>query len=573
MRARLWLSVPSLALGVFAQDAFAVTPRIVGRPAIAHTSFSGTRNTLMYDVAVTVDGTGADADHAAVVGYVPDDDFTTCADESVPWKWARSQVFDVTDTRTWTLYNFVPGTAYRYKVMVGDPSGVVRAQCGMLRTPTSPTPRLPADLANLNLQFAKSGAAYETKYVILETTDCGAGTPGGAGYYVVAVDTEHEAIVWYLDIAAVTGRANATGSGLRYQEGPTANEDRILITVGQRYLYEWGFDGSENNFWDFAPSDECNGTSGSTGPCVHHDVFKSDATGNTYALASRLSPVDAMGTAWEDACGTDSRFLDDGFRVLDSSWSVVGEHYLIGDYDYDPTVDGGPADEAVASRGGACDSSHWRNSFDPSWGVMEWTHANGIAASRFGTREVIDFSLREWDQVIRIDAETGARLWSLSANEAYSDWGTFQKASGIVGRAEFQGQHAVHAVGPNTLMMFDNRGAGAMSRVLEIELTRDPLAATIQKSWAIVDELGDPLLCPTEGTAEGVPNSDHVLALCSTRHAFVELDDPTGNTGTPPPLFVSLPTDDTFCLEGGPSSARDIHGWHKAFSAARLGQF
>src|SRR5204863_5780502 len=110
-----------------------------------------------------------------------------------------------------------------------------------------------------------------------------------------------------------------------------------------------------------------------------------------------------------------------------------------------------------------------------AYGLIEWTHANAIAASKFGTREVVDLSLREWNQVIRFDAQTGTRLWSLSANPAYSDWGTFQKASGIVGRADFQGQHGVHAIAEDTLLMFDNRGAGAYSRALEIELTTVPL--------------------------------------------------------------------------------------------------
>jgi len=259
--------------------------------------------------------------------------------------------------------------------------------------------------------------------------------------------------------------------------------------------------------------------------------------------------------------------------VLDSTWSPIEDHYLVDDYGYDPTVDGGPTDDAFASRPGACDSSYWTRSFDPAYGVMEWTHANAIAASSFGSREVIDFSLRDWDQVIRFDAETGDRLWSLSADAAYSDWGTLRKATGIVGRADFQAQHGVHAIAADTLMMFDNRGAGAQSRVLEIALTRDPNAATIQKSWAIVDEVGDPILCPIEGAAELVPGSDHVIALCTSRHAFVELDDPTGNTGTPPPLFVGLPHDATFCLADGPSSVSGISGWHKGYPAERIGQF
>jgi hypothetical protein len=560
-----WFSLATLLVTL---EANAATPRIVGRPTVEQPTIARIRNTLMYDVTVTVDGTAADADHAAAVGYVPDADFTSCTDASVPWKWARSQTFDVTDTRTWTLYNFVPGTAYRYTVMVGDPSGTVRVRCGTL-----PTPVLPTNLANLNLEFTKSGAPYDAKYLVLETNDCGAGGSGGAKYYLVAVDIENEAIVWYLDVAAMTGRTAATGSGLRYQQGPTPDDDRVVTTVGQTYLYEWGFDGTEKNFWDFAPSDECDGMRGSNGPCVNHDLYVSDATGNTYALATKVSTDDAIGTAWEDACGTGSRFLDDGFRVLDSSWSPIADHYLIDDYGYDPAVDGGPADDAFASRMGACDSTLWKRSFDPAYGVIEWTHPNAIAASSFGSREVIDLSLRDWDQVIRFDAETGNRLWSLSADPAYSDWGTLGIASGIVGRASFKAQHGVHAIAADTLMMFDNRGAGAESRVLEIELTRAPVAATIQKSWAVVDEVGDPILCPTEGTAELVPGSEHVMALCSSRHAFMELDDPTGNTGTPPPLFVGLPRDDTFCLAGGPTSISDIKGWHKGYPAARIGEF
>jgi hypothetical protein len=556
------------SLTIATHEANAATPRIVGRPAVEHPSFDGTENTLMYDVTVTVDRAGADADHAAVVGYVPAADFTSCTDAAVPWKWARSQTFDTTTARTWTLYNFVPGTAYRYKVMVGDPSGTVRTRCGML-----PTPELPTNLANLNVELTKSGAAYDTKYVVLETSDCGTSTSGGAKYYVAAMDIENDAIVWYLDVAAMVGRTGAVGSGLRYQQGPTPQDDRVVMMVGQDSLYEWTFDGTERNFWNFAPSDECDGQSGSSGPCVNHDVYVSDDTGNTYAIATKVSTVDAMGTAWEDACGTGSRFLDDGFIVLDSSWSPIEEHYLVEDYDYDPTVDGGPADDTFASRPGACDSSYWRGTFDPTPGVIEWTHANAIAASSFGSSQVIDLSLRDWDQVVRFDADTGDRLWSLSADRAYSDWGTLQKASGIAGRADFQAQHGVHAIAENTLMMFDNRGAGAQSRVLEIELTEAPVAATITKSWAIVDDAGDPVLCPTEGTAELVPGSDHVMALCNARHAFMELDDPSGNTGTPPPLIVGLPLDATFCSGDGPSSVRDISGWRNGYPAARIGEF
>ena len=79
----------------------ALPPRFVGPTAVRHSSFNGTANTMMYDVTVRVAGTGSDAEHTAVVGYVSDDDFTTCDDPTTDWKLAAPQVFDVTDTRTW----------------------------------------------------------------------------------------------------------------------------------------------------------------------------------------------------------------------------------------------------------------------------------------------------------------------------------------------------------------------------------------------------------------------------------------------------------------------------------------
>jgi hypothetical protein len=580
MSPRLLSSAPVagvLLFALFSPDASAVPPRIVGRPRITNPAFDGVANTMMYDVRVTVDGTGADADHVARVGYVPTADYTTCGDATVEWKWASSQTFDTSDTRTWSLYNFLPGTAYTYKIEVGDPSGTTRVKCGNLQTMAAATPRLPTYLGYLNLQYAKSGAPYDTNYVIFETNDCGQGAPGGPNYYIVAVDVDAETIVWYLDVAAMSGLANGSGSGFHYQEGRTPAEDRLLLNVGKRHMYEWAFDGTENNSRDFAPSGECSGDSGSDGPCVHHDVFKSDDTGNTYMLATRASTSDAMGTAWESRCGTGSRFLEDGFRVVDSNWDDLADYSLMADYGYDPTVDGGPGDTTVAARPGSCDSTLW-NSFDPAYGVIEWTHTNSISASSFGGSEVIDLSLREWDQVLRFDATTGELLWRLSPNSGYSDWGSVRKDTSIAGRADFRGQHDVHGVGPDTIMMLDNSGDPTATRVLEIELDSAPLAARITKSWALVDAAGDPLKCTIEGTGQQVPGSsaDHVLAMCAQEYAFVELDDPTGNTGTPPPLFVQLPDgrgDEEICTTGGPTNVHDIHGWHKAYPAARLGEF
>src|SRR4029078_10199093 len=98
-----------------------------------------------------------------------------------------------------------------------------------LRTAAATTPTLPTDLSYLNLQYTKAGAPYDTRSLGFERSDCGLDTaPAGARYSVVAVDVDAETIVWYLDIEAMTGITNASGSGFHYQEGLTSTDDRIL---------------------------------------------------------------------------------------------------------------------------------------------------------------------------------------------------------------------------------------------------------------------------------------------------------------------------------------------------------
>src|SRR6185295_19944934 len=115
---------------------------------------------------------------------------------------------------------FLPGVAYTYKAEVGDPSGTTRVKCGILETMGAAAPHLPLYLDRLNLQYGKSGAAYDSKYVVFETDDCGKGEPGGASYYLVAVDVDAETIVWYLDVGAMTGLGGA-GTAFLYNQGPT----------------------------------------------------------------------------------------------------------------------------------------------------------------------------------------------------------------------------------------------------------------------------------------------------------------------------------------------------------------
>jgi hypothetical protein len=554
-------------------SAFAVVPMFVGDPVVANPSFNGVANTMMYTVTVTVDGYAADADHAAVVGFT--DSYTTCTGST--WKWSQPKFFDTTDTRTWTLYNFEPGQTYYYRVRVGPPTGGTnRNVCGELTTTAAPTPTLPTNLANLNLQYDKAGPTnrFRTRYVMMETDDCGA-TAMSTRDYLIVVDPLREEIVWYLDLRAMTNIAGAAATGWRYQPGTTLTSGRILMTVNRRYLYEWSFDGTQVNYGDFASGGECDESSGAAGPCIHHDVFKSDITGLTYVLSSKLAADDATGTEWEDMCGTDPRFVDDGYLTLNRRFAVTGDRYLMDDYSYDPTVDGGPNAEEDAAMRTACVSPTWEHFFDPSLGSIDWTHANSIAGSRFGMQEVLDYGIKGWDEVIRLRASTGARMWTLSSHADRSEWGPLGIEPGIVGEAAFADQHDVHAVSSTGLMMFDNLGDPSGARVLRIALTGVGMSreATIDRSWAVVDAAGDPLDCPLEGSGREVPNTSgaRVLANCNDEYTVVELDDATGNTGSVPSLVISLPEVD-YCASGGPAD-RSFRGWHRAFPLVTVGEF
>jgi hypothetical protein len=209
-------------------------------------------------------------------------------------------------------------------------------------------------------------------------------------------------------------------------------------------------------------------------------------------------------------------------------------------------------------------------------GVIDWTHANSLAASRFGTVEVLDFSLKEWDAVVRINAITGARIWTLAARAADSDW-TLAKDSAIVGpgRAVFSDQHDAHAVAEDVLLMFDNQGSAIASRVLRITLDSATMTATFDRSWMLMDGSGAPLVCPVEGSGQLVPGSSdaHVLANCNDENTIAELSDATGRVGTAPPLVISFPSATDFCSSGGPANSNDLRGWHRAFPIENLGNF
>jgi hypothetical protein len=120
--------------------------------------------------------------------------------------------------------------------------------------------------------------------------------------------------------------------------------------------------------------------------------------------------------------------------------------------------------------------------------------------------------------------------------------------------------------------MLDNNGDPSGARALQIKLDESAGTATIEKSWAMTNAAGDPLNCGVEGAADFVPGSSNVLVMCKEVNLAAELDDPTGASGNPIPLTISLPNTG-FCDAGGPSSRSAIRGWHRVFPLATVGEF
>ena len=556
------------------------TPRVIA-VSVANPAFHGTPNTMMYTVTATVDDAYDSPQHEAVVGFTTD----VGCDDTVQYTWSPdTQTFDKA-TRTWTLYNFQPGVAYHYVVKTGT-AGAYQYTCGDLATAEAPTPTLPQALDDLDLVVDNSSGAYFTKYVMFDTDDC------AGRNYLVAVDADTGNIVWYLDTEAITGAPEAEINGWRFQPRGVRflTSDRVLLTVDvdsenrRELLYEVELDGTVVNAKDFNQPDAgtthaCDGSNNSEGPCPHHDAYKSDLTGKTWVLVSADAGVGIDDNPfWTSDLCTDPpyEFLTDGFQVLDRNYGESFTQYLAPDLGYDPTVDGGP------DAPNACAVTHdWTATLDPDLGWIDWFHVNTIIPTADG--RFVDISIRNWNQVVRVrsNGTSTAPVWRLSGDPAYSDFGTLG-TDVAYGTATFAGQHDVHMINDDTMLLYDNKGNPGsdpdtyQTRVLSIGLTfTRPRSATIEKSWALASNDGSlaPLSCPTRGSGELVtadPSGDSALALCHASFAIEELNDPTGAL-TAPSLYIGLssPPEDA-CIT---STGFEVDGWYRAYPLERLGDF
>jgi hypothetical protein len=578
-------SVAIALLAAFALATFSTPARAT--PLFTLSITNPHANWMMYDVTIGPAGLGSGPTYSVTLTVGTG----TVAGTSCPASIKKTATQTFNGTITFDEYNFVPGTAYYYKMVMKKGTTVLTTQCGALATAAHPTPALPPALDALIItQTVGPGHAG---YVMFNTGDCGTWAVGGVAgtgrEYIVVYDTDLADIVWYVDVTDFDHEID----GWRYQADGDGGYGSILAIFDRTFVTEWGMDGDVLNDFDI-DSKQCDHaaatlippTPGALGPCYSHDAFHSFATGDTYVLASEYSATDWTGTDFAgcDVAGfSNATFVNDGFDVY-SGDSLSGSTRLMSDsgstdLGYDPLLMNEPFPPSVTPSDEACDAPYWNGRLSPDYTPIDWTHTNAIVASRLGTDEVVDISLRAWAQVVRYNVSTGDVVWSLSSGPATTPAPTLDLYSSVAAApVNFYDQHDVHpsATNNNILYMFDNKGDPDGARVLRLQVNTGLGKATIDRAWVLVNGAGDrPLTddCYVQGSGQEIPGvTNAVLATCMLQRFIEELTDYDGNnTLVSPALYIELPAADACSSGGAAIPANTIPGWTRAYPMQKVG--
>ncbi len=139
----------------------------------------------------------------------------------------------------------------------------------------------------------------------------------------------------------------------------------------------------------------------------------------------------------------------------------------------------------------------------------DWGHANALSYDSDGN---LLLSMRDWNQIWKIDAKTGEVLWKFGEEGDFSIDSLYQ----------FSGQHGIHKNRKGHYMMLDNGRKRRQTRVLSFVL--DELNFSVEPQ--IVIELPDDYYADRMGSACLMDN-DNVL-VCSPRSGSILVLDPEG---------------------------------------------
>ncbi|MBM4373033.1 MAG: aryl-sulfate sulfotransferase, partial [Deltaproteobacteria bacterium] len=145
----------------------------------------------------------------------------------------------------------------------------------------------------------------------------------------------------------------------------------------------------------------------------------------------------------------------------------------------------------------------WDQFIDVEGGTKDWLHANSLVYDPSDDSFIL--SLRHVDWVIKVDRQTGERVWALG------EGGDFEKLSG----AWFYHQHSLQFLEPGRMMLFDNGNRRPGYEWVELwsralEFTWDEEAMTWTQSWEWAGD--EPFFSQMVSDADRLPNGNVLVA-------------------------------------------------------------
>ncbi|MGI9544713.1 MAG: aryl-sulfate sulfotransferase [Cyclobacteriaceae bacterium] len=160
--------------------------------------------------------------------------------------------------------------------------------------------------------------------------------------------------------------------------------------------------------------------------------------------------------------------------------------------------------------------------------LEDWGHANAFSFDQDGNLLV---SYRDWNQIWKIDAVSGALLWALGTNGDIS----------MAAKDYFSGQHSIHINRMGDYMLFDNGRENKQSKIISFQLKDGKANTNISidlPSDHYADRMGNAILLPNDNILVCAPRSRSVLVLDQQGsilfHVAVGIPDPYRVAYIPP---------------------------------------
>ncbi len=291
-------------------------------------------------------------------------------------------------------------------------------------------------------------------------------------------DNEGE-IVWYELVSTLTGSKDDFYDG--YSWDPVSRS--VYAIVGHDRIAQYALDGTVLTLWGAETLNHA----------MSHEVRR---------VGSKLY-VGVTDSFQDDAGNT---ILSDGYQVYADDGTREREWFL---RDHGLSLLTDPMPTANAQE------SYWDDTFGAA--ATDWTHFNSLDVTGSGADEAVFLSLRNLNQVVKVDVASGEIVWRLGDNGADGDHsaGDFT----LPRRARwFFSQHHLTVGEDGSFLLYDNGDGKDPTRTLEFTL--DEGAGTV--TYDRVHDLGR--TCSVSRGAAYRLDNGNVLSTCGNNAMVEEFD-------------------------------------------------